>query len=275
MDVPVPIRAIAAFEAMTGLAVCFHDATGTLAALLPQDRREHLNPWCRAVKAVAQAACTDFCCRQVYTATADAEVVCTRCHAGLVQWAVSGHADGRRLWTLYAGVRQATPGLQPQLVADGAPILPAWLRGPRPPPPTGDPALTAEALAQLNARLVAWWRGDGAATATRAPQPRADAIRGFIRHLHGKPIALADLARHLGLSPDRARHAVREACGIGFARLLAEERLATAAQLLRHTDLPVAEVARRSGFGSVAHFHARFRARWRRTPAQLRRSTRA
>ena len=274
MDPLVPLRAVAAFETLTGLAICFHDFCGGLARL-PQDRREHLNPWCRAVKAVAHEACNDFCCRQVYAATEAGEVVCTRCHAGLVQWTITGRLDGRRLWTLFAGVRQPAPGLRPELVAAGSPELPAWLSGPQPPPPSGDPALAAEALAQLNARLVAWWRGDGAPLAALAPPPRAEAIRGFLRHHHGKAIALADLARHLGLSPDRARHAVREACGIGFARLLAEERLATAAQLLRHTDLSVAEVARRSGFGSVAHFHARFRARWRRTPAQLRRSTRA
>jgi len=275
MDPLVPLRAIAAFETLTGLAISFHDFTGSIAARLPQERREHLNPWCRAVKAVASAACNDFCCRQVYAASAAGEVVCTRCHAGLVQWAVTGHGDGRRLWTLFAGVRQAAPGLQPDLVAAGAPGLPAWLRGPRPPPPSGDQAVAAEALAQLNARLVAWWRGDAAPAASPAPQPRADDIRGFIRHHHGWPITLADLARHLGLSSDRARHAVRESCGAGFAKLLAEERLATAAQLLRHTDLSVAEVARRSGFGSIAHFHARFRARWRHTPAGLRRSTRA
>lgn len=271
MDPELPRRAIAAFESMTGLAFSLHDRSGVLASRLPGDRTEHRNPWCRAVKAVAQHACTHFCARIAHAAAADGEVACTRCHAGLVQWVVTGISGGRPVWFLFAGVRQAIPGQEIQVRDPAEPAqVPAWLLGPNPPPPA-DPAVAAEALAQLNARLLRWYEGGGGAP--QLPSRRDHAIREWIRANQGRPIALSDLARHLGLSPDRTRHAVRESCGTGFARLLAEERLATAAQLLRHTDLAVAEVARRCGFGSVAHFHARFRARWRQTPAALRRTT--
>jgi AraC-like DNA-binding protein len=272
MDPDLPRRAVATFEALTGLTLSLHDHSGMLAPRLSGERTEHRNPWCRAVKAVAQGACTRFCARSLHTATDDGAVACTRCHAGLVQWVVSGVSAGRPVWLLFAGVRQAAPDLAIDIHDPAEPkYMPAWLAGPSPPPPSGDGAVMAEALAQLNLRLLHWFeasRGE-----SRAPRRRTAAIRDFIRANQGKPIRLADLARHLGLSPDRARHAVREACGSGFARLLAEERLATAAQLLRHTDLPVAEVASRSGFGSVAHFHACFRARWRMTPAAMRRAT--
>lgn len=270
LDPELPRRAVAAFESLTGLALSLHDRSGVLARRLAGERTEHRNPWCRAVKAVAQPACTRFCSRQLHLDAADGQVACTRCHAGLVQWVVSGVAGGRLLWVLFAGVRQAGPGLAIDIRDPAEPAsLPGWLRGPRPPPAAGDAAVLAEALAQLNARLLRWYEAGGGTGGES--RPRDQAIRDFIRANQGRDIALADLARHLGLSVDRTRHAVRESCGSGFARLLAEERLATAAQLLRHTDLPVAEVASRSGFGSVAHFHARFRTRWRTTPAALRR----
>lgn len=272
MDPDLPRRAVAAFEALSGLTLSLHDYSGRLSPRLAADRNEHRNPWCRAVKAVAQPACTRFCARQLHQDAADGKVACTRCHAGLVQWVVSGVSGGRPLWLLFAGVRQAAPGQRIDIRDPAEPQrMPGWLSGPSPPPPSADHDVMAEALAQLNARLLRWFEDAGGDAAL--PRRRDQAIREFIRANQGRDIGLVDLARALDLSPERARHAVRESCGTGFARLLAEERLATAAQLLRHTDLPVAEVARRSGFGSVAHFHARFRARWRTTPAALRRAT--
>jgi len=59
-------------------------------------------------------------------------------------------------------------------------------------------------------------------------------------------------------------------CGMNFARLLAEARLGTAAWLLRHSGLPVVEVALASGFGDVSHFHACFRKRFGATPRRYR-----
>lgn len=273
MDPDLPSRAIAAFERFTGLSLSFHDHTRTLTNCLTPERREHHNPWCRAVKAVSSPECIAFCSRRLGALNAANEVVCTRCHAGLVQWVVAGRSRGRQVWVLFAGVRQTIAGLaidvRDPVTSDA---LPGWLHGRKPPPPVQDPDLVAEALAQLNARLLAWLEQGGGGNSP-APRRRALAIRDFIRARQAHPIRLADLAQHLGLSPDRTRHAVREACGVGFARLLAEERLNMAAQLLRHTELPVVEVARRCGFGSIAHFHARFRAHWGTTPAQLRRTT--
>lgn len=273
MDPDLPRRAVAAFEALTGLTLSLHDRSGVLGPRLSAVRSEHRNPWCKAVKAIAQPACTRFCARQLHQETAHGQVVCTRCHAGLVQWAVTGVSGGRQLWLLFAGVRQPGRGLAID-IRDPAepPDMPGWLDGPSPPPVAND-GVPGEALAQLNARLLRWYEAGGAEAGL--PRRRDQAIREFIRANQGKDIGLPELAAHLGLSVDRARHAARQACGMGFARMLAEERLATAAQLLRHTDLPVAEVARRSGFGSVAHFHARFRARWNATPAAMRRAASA
>lgn len=70
------------------------------------------------------------------------------------------------------------------------------------------------------------------------------------RHLHRL------FVRHLGASP------------LAVART---RRLQFAKQLISDTDLPMAEVARTSGFGSVRRFNDSIRRLYRRTPSQLRR----
>jgi AraC-like DNA-binding protein len=100
--------------------------------------------------------------------------------------------------------------------------------------------------------------------------PRAAAIRDFIARWHTQDVGLDDLAAELGLSVSRTSHEVVACCGMGFARLLAEARLGTAAWLLRHSGLSVVEVALASGFGDVSHFHACFRKRFAATPRRYR-----
>ncbi|MBN8526882.1 MAG: helix-turn-helix transcriptional regulator, partial [Planctomycetes bacterium] len=58
--------------------------------------------------------------------------------------------------------------------------------------------------------------------------------------------------------------------GRGFADLLAEARLVTAATLLRGSALPVLEVGQRAGFGDASHFHACFRKRFGCSPGAWR-----
>ena len=84
---------------------------------------------------------------------------------------------------------------------------------------------------------------------------------------------LKDVAKALHLSESRAGHAVKEACGATFVELLTQARLRSAAGLLRHTSLPVKDIALRSGFEDVSHFHAVFKAHFKATPHKYRKST--
>ncbi len=102
---------------------------------------------------------------------------------------------------------------------------------------------------------------------------RRAVIRRFIHDSHTAPIGLADLAERLNLSAGRAAHVTREVCGRTFVDLLTEGRLRTAANLLRHTNLSVLEVALRSGFGAASQFHRAFRRRFKSTPLQYRKKT--
>ena len=67
VDLPdVPAHAIAAFERLSGLAVCLHDPGRLLWSYLPPDRFEHLNALCRAVKTVRLTECLSFESKPLY-----------------------------------------------------------------------------------------------------------------------------------------------------------------------------------------------------------------
>jgi AraC-like DNA-binding protein len=68
----------------------------------------------------------------------------------------------------------------------------------------------------------------------------------------------------------RCCHVVRHLFGTTFVQLVTDKRLRTAVTLLRNTDLPVLEVAHRSGFADVSTFHRVFRRRFGITPRTYR-----
>lgn len=74
-------------------------------------------------------------------------------------------------------------------------------------------------------------------------------------------ITRASVARALDLSPAYISHLFKAQGGTSFTRCLTEKRLAYARQLLRGTDLPVAQVGRQSGFRDPVHFGRAFRLR--------------
>lgn len=272
----LPEHAMRCFEAATGLAVCCHDPTRVIWRFLEPRRMQHNFHLCLLAKRSRQAACDRSCTARWRPALAERTGgVVKRCHAGLVEWAVPIHDEGGRLWTVvFAGARSAGPGLVLDL---DEPLQPApWTRPAARLPPVGEEeaARILELLRQLAARLDRWRREDlpRLAAPVAAGRGRREEIHVWIQQHHHRDVGLADLARHLGLSGDRAGHAVSECCGAGFTALLIRERLRTAADLLRRTDLPVREIAAHSGFRNRANFHQQFRAATGATPGRYRRS---
>ncbi len=87
----------------------------------------------------------------------------------------------------------------------------------------------------------------------------------------GKP-TISRLAAHLGVSDRHVRRLFEAQFGVSPLQYLQTRRLLTAKQLLTDTDMPIAQVALCSGFGSVRRFSAAFLAYYRLNPSQLRRS---
>lgn len=284
MDPELPSRAMAAFEHATGLTVCVHDLRRSLWSYLGPERFEHTNPVCSLVKRTRTPACVAFCATRMREHCGEfRDGAVKRCHAGVVELVLPVYIDDRVEWILYAGQRRAAPTLPLDLddsdtSGRSGPWAPAVAKFPVLDVTTA--AHVLESLRQLAARLVDWRRAlhrDFPAVANRASLPALPARRlsilAWLAKRHSDGIHLTDLAKHLGLSEDRASHAVKEACGETFVQLLTTLRLRTACGLLRHSDLPLREVARQSGFGNRAHFFAVFKATQGVTPAAYRRGT--
>ncbi|MCZ7646318.1 MAG: helix-turn-helix domain-containing protein [Planctomycetota bacterium] len=279
----VPAQAIAAFERLHGLRITVHDLHGSLWRVLPHERFQHVQSFCQAVKAYDHdRRCMDFEHRQLRRDLSKyPHGRVHACFAGFVEWVAPVFRGSELEWVLFAGLRTPGPKLADLVRDTGAPLeaRPWPARDPLPRPVDDEEAAAIlEALRQLAARLRLWEleyaaepepRRRDAARADELAR-RATLIRHFIQQRFKRPVRLADLARRLNLSESRAGHAVKEACGATFVELLAEARLSTAAGLLRHTELPILEVARRSGFGDPSHFHRAFRSKYGLPPLQYR-----
>jgi AraC-like DNA-binding protein len=282
MDPDLPERAMAAFEHATGLGLSCHDQRRTLWPYLGPERFEHFNPVCSLVKRSRMAACVAFCATGMRMHAHDRrDGVVKRCHAGVVELSLPVFIDERLEWILFAGARRAAPALRPHVDDPDH----SGRSGPWAPAVAGLAVLddaTAihqlELLRQLAARLAAWRRELHSALPALAsgalpapPAARRTVILAWLAKHHPEGVRLGDLARQLGLSEDRASHAVKEACGETFVQLLTRVRLRTACGLLRFSDLPMREVARQSGYGTRAHFFAVFKAGQGITPEAYRR----
>lgn len=80
-----------------------------------------------------------------------------------------------------------------------------------------------------------------------------------------------ELAELLGLPANRLTREFRTVVGERLSRYFRRMQMIRATDLLRDTDLPVAAVARASGFGSLITFHRVFRTFVGETPGEYRR----
>ncbi|HYE04014.1 MAG TPA: AraC family transcriptional regulator [Planctomycetota bacterium] len=277
----VPEMAITSFERAHGMRVTIHDLAGELAPFLAAGRMWHRLPACDTVKELGHdAACVAFDVDRVRADLAslpDGRVHV--CHAGFVECVVPGFQRGVLAWVLFAGIRR--PGRHLAMAAP-APVTTAltWARSARLPPTIddGDAWVVLEGLRQLQARLRTWVdrharAADGAGPAA-APGDRhllrREIVLRAIAENHRQPFPLAALADGLGLSRGRACREVRRLFGVGFQQLLLRERVRTAEHLLRHTDEPLEQVARRSGFGDASMLYRAFRAAFGISPGRYR-----
>ncbi|HET8726629.1 MAG TPA: AraC family transcriptional regulator [Alphaproteobacteria bacterium] len=103
------------------------------------------------------------------------------------------------------------------------------------------------------------------------PRPVVRAIELIIRD-YAEPITVADLGRAAGLSVSRLHESFRRATGRTPAEYLCDVRLDRAEDLLRTTDLPIAEIALLTGYSDQTALTRSLRRRRGTTPAAVRRS---
>lgn len=97
-------------------------------------------------------------------------------------------------------------------------------------------------------------------------------VRAFaLAHLD-EPLTVSALAARAGMSPRSFARHFAAATGATPLRWLVDHRIATAQKLLERTDLPMPEVARRSGFGSEVTMRQHFASRLTTSPRTYRAS---
>lgn len=87
-----------------------------------------------------------------------------------------------------------------------------------------------------------------------------------------QPITLADLAAQAALSEYHFARMFRQSTGLAPHQYVMRRRMDNAEQLVRHTRLPLTDIALACGFSSASHFSNRFKQALGVTPSQLRAS---
>ncbi|HQL53615.1 MAG TPA: DNA-binding transcriptional regulator [Phycisphaerae bacterium] len=144
---------------------------------------------------------------------------------------------------------------------DGAALLDRLMRGGKPPE---DPILIPPCGVELRAST------DGFATA----DPLARSVVQFFRENIGRSIGVADAAEAVRLAPHRLEEHFSRVLGQTVYATLARLRLFEARRLLSLTDLPVKEIARRTGFCHAQHLNNAFRRAEHCTPLAYRKKER-
>ena len=96
---------------------------------------------------------------------------------------------------------------------------------------------------------------------------RADA---WIRKHLGESLRIGDVAKAIHVSPRTLARRVKEASGYSPGQYLQRIRVEEAARLLKTTDLPASEIARRVGYRDTATLRRLMKRLLNRTPSQFR-----
>jgi len=97
--------------------------------------------------------------------------------------------------------------------------------------------------------------------------PRLERVVAAVRDRLADPWSLPELARVAGMSVSAFRRAFTAAVGASPVAWVIDQRVATAARLLRHTDRSVGEIALAVGFGSPSRLTEAFARRHKVTPS--------
>ena len=95
-------------------------------------------------------------------------------------------------------------------------------------------------------------------------------VKEYIEQHLDKPLLLADLAAQAGLSEFHFARMFKHDTGLAPHQFVMHTRLQQAEKLLRHSLLPLTQIALECGFSSASHFSNRFKAAYGFAPMQMR-----
>ncbi len=139
-------------------------------------------------------------------------------------------------------------------------------------------AQSGTALNHLAGLLAIWFSRLGDAMAdTDSAKPEisaahrlTEAYTALIERDYRRPVGVKHFAALLGVTPTHLSRTCRKVSGHPALDILADRRHFEACRLLKDSKLPVASVAKRTGFSSPAYFTRAFRARSGTCPSEFR-----
>lgn len=96
----------------------------------------------------------------------------------------------------------------------------------------------------------------------------------LLRAQHAEPLRIPELAQQLGLSPRSLNRRFQQAIGISPTEYLQQQRIASARELLRTSNLAIAEVAIAVGYADSGYFCRLFKEVMKQTPREYRQAVR-
>lgn len=103
---------------------------------------------------------------------------------------------------------------------------------------------------------------------------RIQSVIDYIHENSHDKVSLDMLSEVIKISPSRLSHFISESLGVSFSEYLQHVRLEKALELLIHTDLPVKEVAIKSGFSDVKYLNQMLKRKFMMTALKYRKCSR-
>lgn len=97
-----------------------------------------------------------------------------------------------------------------------------------------------------------------------------EGVKNFMEKNYNKPITLSELAGHFNISPFHLHRMFKRVTSVTPVQYLCQIRMEQAKLILKHTQLPIREIAQEIGLRSVSHFSLVFRKITGLTPSKYR-----
>lgn len=138
------------------------------------------------------------------------------------------------------------------------------------PPASGSPLVAEGILLELLGRLVQEAQQHPASPVMQALVSR---MQSYIVHHYGDQIRLEDLARHIGRSPNHVTKLFKQVLGQTPMEYIHEVKIAVACELLRSSEMNIAEISDHLGYCEQSYFHRVFRKYTGASPSAVQKGT--